>query len=119
MQTHEPESCYLTADHCLHSGASHFYVNTSSITAEHGLAVLQSAPVMCELSTWSDWGVLYSPVLGPLQAFINQHQHQLQFKVLEVPGGGLLKLPACQGHKLDLQQMRTKLQQAIAEVRTT
>lgn len=101
--------------HC-HPGAAHFTAHATGLSAPHGLAILASAPVLSDLSTWSDWDVLYSPVLGPLPAFLSKHQQQLGFRALEVPGGGLLKLPAAEG-SLDLQQLRAGLKQALEQVR--
>jgi hypothetical protein len=101
----------------LHPGASHFTAHASGLTAAHGLATLVSAPVLSDLSTWCDWETLYAPRLGPLPAFLARHQQQLGFSVLEVPGGGLLKLPAAaDGGKLDLVQLRLSLQLALQQV---
>lgn len=102
------------------AGASHFTAHASALGPAHGLATLASAPVLSELQAFSDWDSLYAPRLGPLPAFLAQHQQQLGFRVLEVPGGGLLKLPpspAGAGSKLDLQQLRTGLKLAVEQVR--
>jgi uncharacterized protein Usg len=102
----------------LHPGASHFTAHASGLTAAHVLATLASAPVLADLSTWCDWDSLYAPRLGLLPAFLAHHQQQLGFSVLEVPGGGLIKLPAAaDGGKLDLVQLRLCLQQALQQVR--
>lgn len=111
-----PDDCHLhDAAVDQHAGAAHFTAHASGLSVPHGLAILASAPVFSELSTWSDWDLLYSPVLGPLPAFISKHQQQLGFRALEVPGGGLLKLPAVEGN-LDLQQLRAGLKQALEQV---
>lgn len=103
---------------CHPTGASHFAAPASGLGSAHGLATLAAAPVLSELQAWSDWDSLYGPRLGPLPAFLAQHQQQLGFRVLEVPGGGLLKLPAAPaGSKLDLQQLRSGLKLAVEQVR--
>jgi hypothetical protein len=100
------------------TGASHFTAHASGLGSAHGLATLAAAPVLSELQAWSDWDSLYGSRLGPLPAFLAQHQQQLGFRVLEVPGGGLLKLPpAPAGAKLDLQQLRSGLKLAVEQVR--
>lgn len=99
------------------TGASQFTAHASGLTPAHGLATLSSAPVLADLSAWNDWGTLYAPRLGPLPAFLAKHQKALGFHVLEVPGGGLLKLPAAPaGGKLDLQQLRAGWKTALEQV---
>lgn len=74
--------------------------------------------MLCNLGAWSDWGTLYAPVLGPLPAFLSKHQQLLGFRVLEVPGSSLLKLPGVgsSDKQLDLQQLRDGLKQAGEQV---
>lgn len=101
-------------------GASSFTAHASGLTAAHGLATLSAAPVLSDLGIWCDWATLYAPVLGPLPAFLSKHQQQLGFRVLEVPGGGLLKLPdvgaGSGSEQLDLQQLRSGMKQAVEQV---
>lgn len=101
------------------SGASHFTAHASALSPSHALATLASAAVLVELCAWSDWDTLYAPRLGPLAAFLSKHQQDLGFRVLEVPGRGLLKLPTGPaGGKLDLQQLRAGWKFALEQVHT-
>ena len=97
------------------AGAAQFTAHASGLTVAHALATLSAAPVLAELCTWTDWDMLYGPVLGALAAFLTKHQAQLGFRALEVPGGSLLKLPVADGG-LDLQQLRVGLKQALEQV---
>jgi hypothetical protein len=96
----------------------HFTAHASGLTPHHALGTLAAAPVLAELCAWSDWDTLYAPRLGHLAAFVSKYQHDLGFRVLEVPGGGLLKLPRDPaGGKLDLQQLRAGWKLALEQVR--
>eukprot|EP00775_Hariotina_reticulata_P013386 gene13386-13513_t len=96
------------------SGAAAFTAHAPGLNPQHAVYCLSAAPLMADLAVWSDWDSLYAPAFGPLNSFIANHTDELNFPVLEVPGGGLLKLPATVG-PLGLEQLKQGWQQAVMQ----
>lgn len=72
------------------------YAVLTQVTFEDALKCLQSAPLLSNLSVWSNWELVYQPTCGPLYEFLTTQQNYVQpnerIFVLEVSPFVLLKI---------------------------
>lgn len=62
------------------------------ITARTALQCLEGAPLLSDLAVWSQWELVYSPVLGSLLDFVKGEHAQGKLEVLITTTGSLLRI---------------------------